>query len=531
MSEKPLDKEKKYDRQLRLWGQAGQSAVENAHICLLNAGPCGTETMKNLVLPGIGKFTIVDGKNVSKRDLGNNFFVDVASVGKSRAEVTAKLLHELNDFVKEAHAIVKNPEDLIKANPDFVKDYTLILATEITQTSLLALGASCFKHNVPLVVVQANGLLGFVRLQVHEHTVIESKPDFPPVDLRLGAPFPGLQAFADSFVLASLDSGEHSHVPFPVLLIKALADWKQNHNGQVPTDSESRDLFKEAVLQMARKDEENFTEAYMKAHLAYQESSIPDEVKAVLNDDKAKNLTAKSDKFWFLAHAVSAFVSAEGKGKLPLMGSIPDMHSSTDKFIALQHVYRDQAAQDAKSVRGHLNKALSAAGLPLTHVTDEDVALFCKHSLFLRLYRFRPIAAEFGTEGLLFAENLPLMDFQTMQYGDGKWYAAQRAAWRFQAKHGRFPGENVAKPEDDFSDLRTIGNELVKDLGLDEDALEDEYLKEISRFGNSQIHTTGALLGGMAAQEIIKLLTHQWTPMNNTYVFNGIRSTGAVFEV
>lgn len=33
------------------------------------------ETMKNLVLPCVGYFKIVDDKNVSSRDLGNNFFV------------------------------------------------------------------------------------------------------------------------------------------------------------------------------------------------------------------------------------------------------------------------------------------------------------------------------------------------------------------------------------------------------------------------------------------------------------------------
>jgi len=32
---------------------------------LLGCDPVGVETLKNLVLPGIGKFTIVDEKNVT----------------------------------------------------------------------------------------------------------------------------------------------------------------------------------------------------------------------------------------------------------------------------------------------------------------------------------------------------------------------------------------------------------------------------------------------------------------------------------
>jgi len=50
----PSAKEKKYDRQLRLWAASGQAALEEAHLLLINTGPgvIGVETLKNLVLPG-----------------------------------------------------------------------------------------------------------------------------------------------------------------------------------------------------------------------------------------------------------------------------------------------------------------------------------------------------------------------------------------------------------------------------------------------------------------------------------------------
>lgn len=61
----PDPKTKKYDRQIRIWGAHGQAALEAARICLLHAGPAGTETLKNLVLGGIASFTIVDAAKVS----------------------------------------------------------------------------------------------------------------------------------------------------------------------------------------------------------------------------------------------------------------------------------------------------------------------------------------------------------------------------------------------------------------------------------------------------------------------------------
>jgi len=36
-----------------LWGDQGQNSLETANICLLNATVSGTESLKNLILPGI----------------------------------------------------------------------------------------------------------------------------------------------------------------------------------------------------------------------------------------------------------------------------------------------------------------------------------------------------------------------------------------------------------------------------------------------------------------------------------------------
>ena len=46
------EKAKRYDRQLRLWGEAGQAAMEECTVCLINGTGCGAEALKNLVLPG-----------------------------------------------------------------------------------------------------------------------------------------------------------------------------------------------------------------------------------------------------------------------------------------------------------------------------------------------------------------------------------------------------------------------------------------------------------------------------------------------
>ena len=111
----PSSRERKYDRQLRLWAASGQQSLEDARVLLVNSdgpwddqgigvsGVVGVETLKNLVLPGIGGFTIVDPATVTETDLGVNFFLEEESLGKSRAEETCRLLRELNPDVEGNH--------------------------------------------------------------------------------------------------------------------------------------------------------------------------------------------------------------------------------------------------------------------------------------------------------------------------------------------------------------------------------------------------------------------------------------------
>lgn len=110
----PTAKEKKYDRQLRLWAANGQQALEESHVLLVvsetsaessGSSVAGVETLKNLVLPGVGNFTIADSGKVTEADLGINFFLRSQSLGQSRAEECKQLLEELNPDVK-GHALI-----------------------------------------------------------------------------------------------------------------------------------------------------------------------------------------------------------------------------------------------------------------------------------------------------------------------------------------------------------------------------------------------------------------------------------------
>jgi hypothetical protein len=51
----------------------------------------------------------------------------------------------------------------------------------------------------------------------------------------------------------------------------------------------------------------------------------------------------QSPDFWVLVAALRRFIEGEGSGQLPLEGSIPDMHASTQQYLELQRIYRAKA--------------------------------------------------------------------------------------------------------------------------------------------------------------------------------------------
>lgn len=70
-------------------------------------------------------------------------------------------------------------------------------------------------------------MIATVRSYKGEHTVMESKPsDVVIDDLRISQPFPALKNFAMEIPLATLDKKEYSHVPYVVILIRMLEEWK-----------------------------------------------------------------------------------------------------------------------------------------------------------------------------------------------------------------------------------------------------------------------------------------------------------------
>jgi len=97
-----------------------------------------------------------------------------------------------------------------------------------------------------------------LRIAVPEHTIIEAKPDNPSDDLRLLDPFPELVQYANSFNFETMNSTEHSHTPFVIILLQYLQKFKSEHQ-KYPETRQEKEAFRSAVIRGSRNSqEENF---------------------------------------------------------------------------------------------------------------------------------------------------------------------------------------------------------------------------------------------------------------------------------
>lgn len=220
---------------------------------------------------------------------------------------------------------------------------------------------------------------------------------------------------------------------------------------------------------------------------------------------------------------------------------------------------------------------------PSRSVNEEYVRHVCRNSLFLRVLRIRSLAQEYDSatahseqlgafapppsRALLLLRPrlmmivLPSAEALSDPESNLPWYLVLRAVDRFYAAHGRVPGwtnEQVLadipllKVQRPSPPRRTIPSSysdvgyhrhrrrhhhqeqvegLLKELSLDASVVSEAIVHETCRFGGSELHNVAAFMGGVVSQEAIKVITCQWLPANNAFVYNGINSTTTSFEL
>ncbi|KAL4780976.1 hypothetical protein BJX76DRAFT_336487 [Aspergillus varians] len=546
----PSSKERKYDRQLRLWAASGQQALEESRVLLVNSdgawgnkstgvsGVAGVETLKNLVLPGIGGFTIVDPAVVTEPDLGVNFFLETESLGKSRAEETCRLLKELNPDV-EGNFKSKPITEVLQEDPEFLEQHKLVLISgPIKHSSLQSLCDGAKSLGIPVLYTRSVGFYSIFSLQLPAvFPIVETHPDPESTqDLRLLNSWPELAVAGASISnLDSLNDHQHGHVPYVLLLLHYLEKWKEAHDGNVPSDYKEKSAFRDFVRSSARTNnpqggEENYDEAVAAVLKSLNPFSLRSSTKEIFQLEECKQLTTDSTDFWVIASAVREFY--EMHQVLPLPGSLPDMKAQSADYVSLQNIYKTKARKDIAEVTEIVRRIESQLGRD-TEVSDKDIEIFCRNASHIQVIRGRNIPKVEGDAQTQKRLRVELDNDESLI----------PAVLAFQILDIVVTGIQEGKYSEDALDDEALWsseiNRLLSAIALDtsvpvdDNALDRvlEAARELRRTEGGELHNISSLTGGLVAQEALKVLTRQYVPLDNTCIFNGIRSSSAIYRL
>lgn len=504
--------------------------------------------MKNLVLPGVAKFTVLDAENVNESDLGKNFFVSDEYVGMSRAKAVAELLSEMNPDVRGFHR-TDDVSTLLLQEPAYFSQFTLILATNQTPEAALALAQLCWDKSVPLLLLRSYGLIGSVRLQIPCIEVVESKSETDHLDLRLANPFQELLAFSRSFTLSGMDGNALSHVPWPVLLLLAMDRWKEadpeTETARGLSTRAEKEAFKRSIETMVCGEHndkvnglpENVREAQREAFRIFTSKAVPENLEALLCDPETQNLTTNSSDFRVLLHAVNLFRISSEDCALPLAGTLPDMTSSTTSFISLQRIFQQKGSEDRRRLTDIVNALLTGFGRAEGSISASAIDLFCKNVFGLRVSAARPLSLEYRQaivgEGETETETASEVMEEAFEDPDQTpllWYLALRAVDAFWTRERRWPGTVDEQLEQDEEAVWVSLQTLAETHGI-VSSVSRTHAQEIVRYGACELHGIASLVGGVAAQEAVKVLTKQYVTLDNTFIYNGIAGRGSVYRL
>ena len=540
----------KYDRQTRLWGE-GQILICSAKLLCLNSDCCACEILKNLILSGVGEVTIVDDTKISSEDLKNNFFVDSEDIGKLRGEIVLKNLLELNPDVK-GNFINKNAKEYLNDEKNDFKSFTLLIGTNLLSEENNKLYSLAKKYNLRLVIVKNNGLLNYIRLYENYHGNMSLRLTENPVqDYRLSCPWKELIDFANSFDLEKMDVIDHKNVPYFVILIKALEIYRKNKNNPKanPKTMNEKKEFKTIVESFMLKtgavgENENIEEALPNLYYCNEDANNlktykMEEIFNELDKTSQKELFSKSNNYMklFFLYFISMKKFFDKNKTYPLCGSIPDMISNTANFIGLKQIYNTKAKNDHKEMRDLINNEIKE-NKDLSNEEKNELDKLVNNlsndqiDIIDILNKNWPQASLFVYPDNDLEEEAKNFDPDQFDEGFQKlnfvWYLLFRASDKFMNKNKRYPGEKIDDFKKDVSELFELLKEEFNKLSVKPDLgnyLNEDNAFEFCRMGKGYIPPVVSIVGSMASQEIIKLITYQFETVNNTVIYDGINVT------
>jgi len=177
----------------------------------------------------------------------------------------------------------------------------------------------------------------------------------------------------------------------------------------------------------------------------------------------------------------------------------------------------------------------------ITSYMDGEINVFdsiCKNFRQMSLNNYKDLKEELETPDFT---NVQDYLYDEAELTNFIWYLLVNSSQIFYETNKRYPGQNLS--HDNFeTDIQLLKNcyqqyisrnnikEKLEEIGFNCE-IEEKYFHEMCRNSNSCIVPACSMLGSMASQEIIKLITYQFKAVENTIIFDAIHSTTTMFKM
>lgn len=155
-------------------GHEAQRRMMASAALVIGASGLGVEISKNCILAGIHSLTLCDPMPANWFDLGGNFYLSDASIGKPRAEVCKDPLAQLNPYVNVRHAAV--PDLSIGSLAPLLDGMTVVVVTiPLPKATIIALNEKCRETGASFIYSLTMSVFGMAFCDFGDKFVVSDK--------------------------------------------------------------------------------------------------------------------------------------------------------------------------------------------------------------------------------------------------------------------------------------------------------------------------------------------------------------------
>ena len=161
-----------YSRQLYVLGKDAMVKMQNATVLIIGLQGLGVEIAKNVALAGVKSLSLYDPGAVQIQDLSTQFYLSEKDIGKNRAEVSAKKLAELNQYV--AISVIN---DLDSAT---LSQFKCVVSSNIGLQEQIKLNNFTHERGIGYINTDIRGLCGQIFVDFGEkYTIVDQNGEEP----------------------------------------------------------------------------------------------------------------------------------------------------------------------------------------------------------------------------------------------------------------------------------------------------------------------------------------------------------------